>query len=52
MPTRVSSYSVLERIAQVGPAPPLRGRHDDGSDRILKLVRRPTTANQQERDEI
>lgn len=52
IPARVGSYAVLERIAQIGPVTSLRARHDDGSERILKLVRRPTTADQQLRDEI
>jgi serine/threonine protein kinase len=52
VPARVGSYAVLERIAQIGPVLSLRARHDDGSERILKLVRRPTTADQHERDEI
>jgi serine/threonine protein kinase len=52
VPARVGSYAVLERIAHVGPVLSLRARHDDGSERILKLVRRPTTADQQERDDI
>jgi serine/threonine protein kinase len=52
VPARVGSYAVLERIALIGPVLSLRARHDDGSERILKLVRRPTTADQQQRDEI
>ena len=52
IPARVGSFSVLERIAQVGPVTSLRARHDDGSERILKLVQRPTTADSQVRDEI
>ena len=52
VPARVGSYTVLERISQIGPVLSLRARHDDGSDRILKLVRRPTTADKHERDEI
>lgn len=43
IPRRVGNYDILEVLSAVGSALSLKARHDDGSERILRIHRRPVT---------
>jgi len=45
VPKRIGDYEVLEMLDERGPVRTLRARHADGSERLLKLVRRPETGD-------
>ena len=49
IPSRIAPYDILESLSQSGPIRTLRAQHDDGSERILKLVKRPQTLQEQVR---
>lgn len=45
IPRKVGDYQVLEYLGVEGPVRTLRARHADGTERLLKLIRRPQTAD-------
>jgi serine/threonine protein kinase len=49
VPRTVGDYDILEAVAAVGPVREFRARHADGSERLLKLVPRPTTLDPERR---
>lgn len=49
VPRQIGDYQVLETIGGVGPIRAFRARHADGSERVLKLIQRPSTADEERR---
>ena len=43
-PARIGDYLVTEERPSVGPGRVFLGRHDDGSERLLRVVSKPSTA--------
>ena len=52
LPAKVGPFGVTERVATIGPVRTLRAVHDDGTPRILKLVRREPTLDAERREEL
>jgi tRNA A-37 threonylcarbamoyl transferase component Bud32 len=51
IPATVGPFAVTERVETIGPVVTLRATHDDGSPRVLKLIRRQQTLDAQRRQE-
>lgn len=51
IPKRVGDYEVLEVLPTSGNVRCLRARHEDGSERLLKLIERPVTEDQSRLEE-
>jgi serine/threonine protein kinase len=49
IPRKVGEYEILESLPSSGRVRLLRGQHRDGSERLLKLVLRPTTVDEHRR---
>ncbi|HID22437.1 MAG TPA: hypothetical protein EYP14_08550, partial [Planctomycetaceae bacterium] len=52
VPKQVGDYEIIEYVDARGPICTLRARHADGSERFLKLARRPETADSNKAREI
>jgi len=50
VPRRVGDYDIIESLPSEGPIRCLRGKHRDGTIRLLKLLERPTTVDPDRRE--